>query len=612
MTPSMFEPNLSQLLPPLPQRRSLVTFAVLVDGSAVPDTVMVKSLAVMRCANRIPYAIVKILDGDPASQSFPSSDMDILSPGKEIEIKAGYHGDNKTIFKGIILRHAVKIPQGEAPHIEIECKDKAVKLTVGRKNKYYFNQKDSDIIEEVLRSEVQPDVEATSVTHAEMVQYYATDWDFVLTRAEANGMLVLADDGKVSVKKPDLDQEPKFPIAYGSSLYEFEAEMDARDQYPTVEVSTWGISDQDVQKATPGGGGALGGFSVPGGSALSSAAGAIGIDLPGQAPNTDYSEVMGLDQLPLQHGGALTSEEAQYWAEAQVTKSKLAKKRGRVKFEGVAEIKPGDCISLQGVGQRHSGKVFITAITHEVCDGRWYTHAQFGLSQRWLVQEFDDVADEPAASLLPAVHGLQIGIVTRLENSPADPEFRIQVRLPMVEGQGDGVWTRLAAQDAGANRGAVWRPEIGDEVVVGFLNDDPRQGIVIGALHSSQNQAPIAASDDNHQKGWVTRSGMKMIFDDDKISTVIETPGGKKVTIDEDADIIRLEDQHDNKITMDQDGIKLQSPKDISLKATGDVKIEGANITQKAQANLKAEAGAQGEFKANADLVLKGTFVRIN
>ena len=607
--------NLNQLLPSLPQQRELVTFTIKIGGQPIPDTVRVKSISVTSCINRIPYALIEILDGDVATQSFPSSDLDLLSPGKEIEIQAGYHGDNQAIFKGIIIRHAVKIPQNGASLIEIECKDKAVKLTAGRKNQYFFNQKDSDIIEGILRSVGQTDVDSTSVKHPEMVQYYASDWDFVVTRAEANGMVVVVDKGKVSVKKPDFGQSPKFPITYGTSLYEFEAEMDARDQYPTAEVSTWDPGDQQVQKLTPGGGGGLGGFSapsIPSSSALSSAAGALGVNLPGNPPNTDYTGVMGLQNLPLQHGGALSSQEAQNWASAQMTKSELAKKRGRVKFDGVPDIKPGECISLQGVGQRHSGKVFVTAITQEINEGMWYTHAQFGFSQRWFAQEFDDVTDEPAGSLLPAVHGLQIGIVTRLEDSPAEPEFRIQVRLPLVNSRGDGIWTRLAAQDAGNNRGAIWRPEIGDEVVVGFFNDDPRQAVVLGALYSSKNQAPIPASDQNHEKGWITRSDMKLVFNDDDKSIVIETPKGKKVTIDEKADTIQLEDEHKNKIVLDKNGITVESSKDLILKATKDIKLEGVNIEQKAKATFKAESQGQAQVQATADLVLKGTFVRIN
>jgi Rhs element Vgr protein len=330
------------------------------------------------------------------------------------------------------------------------------------------------------------------------------------------------------------------------------------------------------------------------------------------APNTDYSRVLGLESLPLQHIGAFSGEEAQAWAAAQMTKSELAKNRGRVKFDGVADIKPGDCISLQGVGKRHSGKVFVTAVVHEIGDGMWYTHAQFGLSQRWFAQEFEDVTDQPASSLLPAIHGLQIGIVTQINGSPSDTEFRIQVRLPMVNPQGDGLWTRLATQDAGNNRGAVWRPEIGDEVVVGFFNDDPRQAVVLGCLHSSKNPAPIPADDKNHEKGWVTRSNMKMVFNDDEKSIVIETPKGKKVTIDEKSDKILLEDQHKNKIVMDKNGIVIESSKDLTLKAAKDVKMEGTNIQQKAQATYKAESQGQAQLQATADMVIKGTFVRIN
>jgi uncharacterized protein involved in type VI secretion and phage assembly len=202
--------------------------------------------------------------------------------------------------------------------------------------------------------------------------------------------------------------------------------------------------------------------------------------------------------------------------------------------------------------------------------------------------------------------------VTQLEDTPSDNEFRIKVRLPLVDTQGQGFWSRLASQDAGNKRGAIWRPEIGDEVIVGFLNDDPRQAIVLGSLYSSKNAAPIAAADANNEKGWVTRSGMRFIFNDEKKSIILETPKGKKITIDEDAGKIQLEDENQNKITMDQDGIVISSGKNLTLKATQDLKLEGLNIEQKAQASFKVESQGQAQLQATADMVVKGTFVRIN
>jgi len=614
----MIDTNLSQLVVPGTESADLCTTLIKVNGQALPDVARVAGIRVSRCANRIPFAILSFIDGDVATRRFDISDTDLLSPGNPIEIHAGYHGNNSLIFKGIIVKHSLKIVQNGQSNIEVECKDEAVKMTIGRKNKYFYNRSDSDIMGEVLRGRsLQSNVEDTPGNHLEMVQYNATDWDFVVTRAEANAMLVLVKDGEVNVKKPDFDQGSKFPLQYGVSIFEFEAEMDARDQYPTVKAHNWNPDNQEIQESEPEGGGGLGaGISVPSlppavTSAAQTAGGAVGLELPGTPPNTDYTQVMGLSHWPLQHTGNLKSEEAQQWSKAQQTKSKLAKYRGRVKFQGIADIYPGEMIQLEHVGLRHSGKVFVSAVTHEINSGIWYAHVQFGLPQRWFAQEFDDIREAPAGALIPAAHGLQIGVVTGLENDPENAH-RIQVRLPLLDSQGEGSWMRMACQDAGNNRGSFWRPEVNDEVIVGFLDDDPRQPIVLGMLNSSALPAPLQASDDNHQKGWVTRSAMKWIFDDDKKSMTLETPAGKKFIIDEDADKIHFEDEHGNKITLDNNGIVIESFKDLTLKAAQNINLEANNVTQKAQANFKIEGQGKTEVKASGDVVIKGSVVKIN
>lgn len=610
----MFDPNVNQLAVPGTESADLSTTLIKVNGQPLPDIVRPSGIRVSRCANRIPFAVLTFIDGDVSSQRFEVSDTDLLSPGNPIEIHAGYHGNNSLIFKGIIVRHALRIIQEGQSHIEIECKDEAVKLAVGRKNKYFYNLSDSDIMSELIRGRgLQPDVEDTPGTHEEMVQFHATDWDFLSTRAEANGMLVLARDGEVKIKKPDFEQEAKFPLQYGVNIFEFEGQMDARDQYPTVKARIWNPDNQDLEESEPGGGGGLSLPSLPPAvtSAAQSAAGAVGLELPGTPPNTDYTQVMGLEHWPLQHTGHLRSEESQQWAKAQQVKGKLAKSQGRVKFQGVADIYPGDMIQLVNVGQRHSGKVLVTAVTHEINQGMWYAHAQFGLPQRWFAREFDDVQEAPAAALLPSVHGLQIGVVTALENDPQNAH-RIQVRLPVLDNQGDGAWMRIACQDAGNNRGAFWRPELGDEVIVGFLDEDPRQAIVLGMLNSTARPAPLTATDDNHQKGWVTRSEMKWIFDDEKKSMTLETPGGKKILVDEDADKVHLEDEHGNKITMEANGITIESAKDLTLKAAQNIKLEGMEVSQKANTNFKIQGQSKTEVTASGDLTLRGSFVKIN
>ncbi len=610
----MFDLNPSQLLLPLPENTDVVDFAIKVNGVEVSQEVEISCIHIAKTFNRVSWANLSILDGSVAEQAFPTGDQDTFSPGNEIEILAGYLPNRNRLFKGIIIRHAIKIGANSRPILEMECKDLSVKMTVGRKNKYFFNDLDSGIIESILNEYgLENEVESTSVNHQEMVQYFSTDWDFMLTRAEANGKLVLTQDNKVVIKAPDFDQEASFTVTYGSSLFEFEAEMDARDQYPGAKATSWDPGAQEVvsSETIPTNGGISGFGSGLGGDAVNALGGALGVNLPGAPPNTDYSNVIGIPHFLIQHSGRLSQEELQHWAEAQFLKSELARKKGRVKIEGIADLQPGMTLNLQGVGARHSGTVFVTGVRHEIEGGSWFTHAQFGLSHEWFAHHYDDIQEKPATSLLPGICGLQVGVVTKLENDP-EAEFRIQVRLPIVDDASDGVWARISSQDAGDNRGAFFLPEIGDEVIVGFVNDDPRDAIILGMLNSSAKPSPFTASDDNHEKGWQTRSGIKMIFDDDKSSYTLETPAGKKLMLDDDADEMIMEDQHGNKIQLDDQGITIEASNKLKLKAQQDIEIEGLNINQKASVALKCEGNTKSEISASGEVVVKGGIVRIN
>ena len=97
--------------------------------------------------------------------------------------------------------------------------------------------------------------------------------------------------------------------------------------------------------------------------------------------------------------------------------------------------------------------------------------------------------------------GSRIAYPAPFSHEAPDGEDRVQVRVPVINSQDDGLWARVATLDAGENRGSFFRPEIGDEVVLGFLNDDPRDPIILGMLNSSAKPAPITASIRLSRKG---------------------------------------------------------------------------------------------------------------
>jgi uncharacterized protein involved in type VI secretion and phage assembly len=213
--------------------------------------------------------------------------------------------------------------------------------------------------------------------------------------------------------------------------------------------------------------------------------------------------------------------------------------------------------------------------------------------------------------MLPAINGLQIGIVTQLEDDP-EGEYRIKVRIPIISNEEDGIWAQQAKIYAGSDYGICFSPEIGDEVVVGFLNADPRKAVVLGVLHSSAKTSPLSLKDDNFQKGIISKNGLKVIWDDDKKIITISTPGGHQIKLDDETKAISIEDSNQNKIEMNDQGLTLQSAKNLKLSAKQNIELEGINIQSKASGKFSAEGNGGAEVKTSSIAVLKGSLVQIN
>ncbi|WP_259070959.1 type VI secretion system tip protein VgrG [Mucilaginibacter sp. X4EP1] len=596
---------LSQSLPGT-QNVDLVTFTIKVNGTALATTYQVVSMSFTNEMNRIPMAKLVIYDGDPAKQDFPISDEATLVPGAAIEVTAGYHSDESTIFDGIILRHSLKVRNNGSPVLILDCRDNAVKMTVARKNKYFYNMKDSDAAQQIIGTySLDCDIEDTSATLESIVQYDCTDWDFVMARMEANGKLCSVSNGKITAKKPDFTTATVLDVVFGATMLEFDADLDARNQYQSLVAKTWDYTNQAIATAS---------------------AAEPGFTENGNISSSDLGSVLSIAEYDLYSGGDVTTDELQNLADSRLLKARMSRCRGRVRFRGYGgELSPGDMINIGGVGDRFNGAVFVSGVRHEITGGNWTTDVQFGLSNE-LFSKQPDFNSSPATDMLPAIQGLQIGIVTDLENDP-DSQDRVKFRLPIIDPNEDGIWGRIASLDAGNKRGMFFRPEIGDEVIVGFLNNDPRRPVILGMLNSSNNPAPLQASNQNDQKGYTSRSGMTMLFNDSEKSLKITTPAGKKMTISEQDGVMSMEDENGNTFSMDSSAITMKSAGDIKLTATGDLTVSAANVSispsssfavSSGGASINAGSGAASlsapsvKVEGSGTATIKGGIVMIN
>jgi len=385
---------------------------------------------------------------------------------------------------------------------------------------------------------------------------------------------------------------------------EFQAETDARTQLSGVTAVSWDPKTQAVVQGT---------------------AAPTDLTSQGNLTGATLASVVGPDSFRLQSAATLDKSSLDAWAKAQQLKAGLARIQGRMRFQGSALAAPGSVIELQGVGDRFNGNVFVTGVEHRLTDGRWTTDVDFGAPPKWFAERTDVVAP-PASGWVPGIEGLQIGVVQKLDASP-NGEPMIQVSLPVLDAD-PGVWARLASAHATDKAGVFFIPEVNDEVVVGFLANDPANPVVLGSLHSSKRAAPYDLTAENTTKAFVTPQKLKIEFDDkDKVVSVL-TPGGNSVVLSDKDKSITLKDQNGNSVELGSSGIVLNSASDVSIKATGKVAIqatgnvevkatadftaEGLNISQKANAGFTAQGGATAELSASGQTTVKGAMVMIN
>ncbi|MCA8991591.1 MAG: type VI secretion system tip protein VgrG [Planctomycetaceae bacterium] len=539
----------------------VVTPTILSEGKAISAEIALVSLDVSREVNRIPRARLQFLDGSAAHQDFHVSGLPDFEPGKHLEIRMRYEGAaDSTLFKGIVTGVRVEADTSGTA-LFVELKDASVKLTATRHSSVFAAMTETDVFKQLIsKAKLAAGKIAKSQTkHPQLIQYNCTDWDFMVTRAELLGCVVLVDDGVVNIE-PLKVSRPTLKIEWGlSEVFDFVIEASGSHQVTKVQAVSWDVKSQKMAKPAT-----AADISAPGGN-LNAA---------------KIAKSLGVEATQLIHGAPLHADEQKSWANSRMAQSRWSMLRGRVALPGTAAVKPLDTIEISGVGTRFDDQTVVTGIRHRLDSHGWQTDIQFGATPERFCEQ-PNIQQIPASGLIPAVTGLQIGIVDKFEDDPEN-ELRIKVILPVLGEKSGSVWARLAMPDAGKNRGFLFRPEVGDEVVVGFFNNDPRVPVVLGSLASSKNTPGgdyAKPTEKNENKGIVTKMGTRIGFvDAEKASVFIETKNKNKVVLDDAAESIELTDQHGNVVRMDKSGIEIKSVKDLKFTASGNVKVKGSKI----------------------------------
>lgn len=592
---------------PISQAEGPVEFIIEGNGKALSSVLPLVSIDVYYSINTIPKAIIVIEDGEMSQGAFPLSDGNELAPGSEVTIKLGYSTSSTPVFKGVVVRHGVSISKNGRSCVKIECRHKAIAMTCARKNANFLEKSDDDIVKK-LTGDYGVSIKSSmgGAPHKEILQYYCTDWDFMMTRAEANGCWLLADGDKLSIEKISAKGSAAVELTWGTDILEFKADANALFQVKNVVAKSWDVTKQQV---------------ISGKSGMVSLGGQNNLD------NGKLQKVLGVSSNTLQVNSQVPKDALASWAEADQLKNELSRICGSVVCLGTTKAKLGGLVELKNVGDRFKGGALVSGIHHVVRDGVWTTEFSFGMSKEWYSEKFETSA--PISSGINCgVHGLLTGIVMQIHEDP-EKLNRVKVKIPLMENEKEDVWARLGGAYASEKFGCMFYPEVGDEVILGFFGGDPSSPVILGSLYSGKRTPPQALEQKNNIKQILTREKLSVEFNEEKKSITVTTPGKRKIVLDDDGKKISLEDGSGNKIEMSDSGIKMESKKDIVIDTkgkfnvsavgginlaakSGDLKGEGLNVEFTGKVGFTGKGNAKAEVSASGQTTIKGAMVMIN
>ena len=350
-------------------------------------------------------------------------------------------------------------------------------------------------------------------------QYEESDFDFIRRLAHQYQEWMYFDGTKLIFGKPRKLADP-IRLEYGTTLSSLDIGLQTLARSEQV-FSYHSGADREMQRMTPD---LAYGHDKLAGEAFRASLGMFSKParqhaLPRISNETELVNYMGRKQA------AETAETHYITAESQVPTLRVG---------SVISLYSSFLERVGNLSEESLGNFIIIEITHEVSQGSYYKN------------RFKAIPATIKAMPSPKVRMplAETQMATVLSN--ADPQGKGRVRVRM-NWQTDGMqtgWVRVMTPDGGSsddvksNRGFVFIPEVGDQVLLGFRHGDPARPYVMGSLFNGTTGG--GGLEGNHMKSLTTRSGHTIKLNDSlsSLGITIKDIKGNSIHIDSVGDDI--------------------------------------------------------------------------
>lgn len=518
-----------------------------------------------------------------------------LRVGSVVRVSGSAEGDAEP---GLLIHGEVTALEGvyreqKAPVLVVRGYDHVHRLSRGRRSAVFAGVKYSDIARTVAS---QAGLEAGTIddsgpTFDHVGQVNQTDLEFLKQRATEIGFEAAVVEGKLEFRRPraaseapeagDLQSTNPLQLVMGQDLLEFRPRVTSSGQVTRVEVRGW---DPKARQAVVA--------SAPAGTTLAELP-----DTPGA-----LAAVFGEPVLVIEgrYESARTAESA---ARAFAEKVGGAAAEATGVARGNPRLKAGAAVNISGVARPFAGRYTLTHTRHTF-DPRDGYRTHFLISGRQdrslmgLVAGAAAGATSSGGGSATAGGGgggaAGAGVVVALVSDTADPQNlgRVKLTFPNLSPDYVSTWARVASPGAGKDRGLLWIPEVGDEVLVAFEGGDRERPFVLGGLWNGQDAPPPIELDGGalQVRRLVSRLGSEVYLRDRNGDSAL----GMRTPRDEVT--LHLSGTDREMKGTSQGKIVLSADSDIEINATGKVTISGTGgveISSSAQAKLSGSGGVE-------------------
>lgn len=506
--------------------------------------------------------------------------------------------------------------------------DRSHRLFRGRRVAAYIDRTPADIVHDVARRAEVPvkEISVTGSVVKHMTQDNVSDWVFLKRLADATGSTFSVVEGGLVFGPPtqaaeapggaESARDDPVVIEHGMNTLSLQATVTSASQVPEVEVRGWDPERKEAVVST-----------APPRTRV--------VELPTVDPQKVADAFASPTHVAPDGDGRPAEQDRLAASVADRIAGGFAEVEARIR--GNSQIRSGTAVTLRGFGAPFDGRYTVTESVHEFAADTGYTTSVVvsNASDRSLLGVTTGAvggagAGGPGASRMS-------GVVSALVSDIDDPQQQGRVRLAFPYLSDDYVsgWARTMHAGAGAKRGAVVLPEVGDEVLVGFEAGRFDRPYVLGGLYNGVDEpaggwSSVQQGGEVVRRSFTSRTGMNLVFTEEPGTETVEitTSGGaQRVTLTQTAQQgieivsegpVAVTAKADATITADQGKVAV-SAASIEMRASGAVKIEGATVSVKGSGAAEVEGGTlalkgQGtaELSAGGATTVRGTVVKIN